>query len=249
MPTNPTSEPEDTSSAGRPNEIEGLLSEAIGDGAFYPDWDFDHGAKRRFFVRGMSWFMRTSRIPDLKSLLKYREEARHIVSKETSWMNLPRAAKYWDEPLSYNQFRNVEHKKPAYLPKAAMILVCCELALRDQITKGEVKGDLSAEIIYKHMGIVPAVWSVQGLTPDTLNNLKNLDKSLLYNVARSSGQEEYLLDDLARGFTVTRETAESIAAKFNELLPENEYFTARARPSSRGLGSRNASSREQIDNL
>lgn len=244
---------------GRPKEYGDLLAEymnpALDASDHLPHWAVEHANQPRFYVSGFNEFTEKSQISDTKSLVDFQGEALKMIQKSTKWTTIPQSKKQWaNEGLSYNQFRFVKRREPIYLQKAAFVLGCCEIAMREQIKAGEALDTIqTATDIYQFMAIVPAAWNIDKLNKNYVEAFRRLGSQAAADLAAATHQRTDLkvLDDLAKGMTVTRRTAARIKAYLDTHHPglNGGLGDVRCTAGKRILGQKKASLNEMVEGL
>jgi len=247
--------------AVRPVRLEDLLLHPIcddptaPDAVCYTDWDRDHVGSARFFVGGILWFMRQTKV-NSSTLASYAEEAARVVESQTEWhdiVNVRNSDERWRENVARQQFDRAVNRSSQYIQKAATIIMACELCASDLIKSGNaaLKDSISKpEDIYKMMTIIPACWNVNDFNQDFMAQVDSSGAPHLKTVQHAIGEDSVdVLKDLADGFTVTYPTAKGVLDAVNSELP-SEYSVGlvRARPGRKRLGKKRASHNETVDN-
>jgi hypothetical protein len=247
--------------SARPTRLEDLLLHPVCDdpsasGAeCYTDWDRDHVGSARFFVGGILWFMRQTRV-NSSTLASYADQAAKVVENQTEWhdiANVRNSDERWRENVARQQFDRAVNRSSQYIQKAATIIVACELCATDMIKSKNttLKESISKpEDIYKMMSIIPACWNVNDFNQDFMTKVNASGAPHLRTVQHAIGEDSSdVLKDLADGFTVTYPTAKGVFEAVNGELPsEFSVGSVRARPGRRKLGKKRASHNEIVDN-
>ena len=206
----------------------------------YDGWETDHAQFQRFYVTGFGWLDSACTKHEVSFLCDYKDKI-VSVTENTNWHDF---VANWKDGLACKQIRRVKKfRKPIFFHKAALIIATAELALANQIAKGKAaKGISDALLVYRHMKIKPAVWNINDLN---LAHITALGSQRVRQLADEVGQSVALLEDLAKGHTVTRATADQIKAANDRLFPDNILGRVRPRP-GRKLGQLHASENEII---
>lgn len=234
----------------RPTQAEQLLLDPISadDDATesYPDWEFDHGTQKRFYVGGFLWFLRQCRISP-SALASYKKAASELVKHETEWDHMPNSGTSWDE-LARQQFNLARQGRPLLFQKAALVIAACELAARERLQKGEPTGEIEKpEDIYKTMAIIPAVYNIGNFDSRILEEFEHRPE------AKDALRENFpnypkLIEELSSGHTVTLETAKRLkAALEKDAGLRHELGVVRPTPGAHKLGRKSATPSEHVD--
>jgi hypothetical protein len=241
----------------RPESYAGLLLVPIthdrprkGD-ASYPYWEEDHGDKRHFYLGGFNHFMRAGAVVDVKELHEFAKDALEIVQDFRGWTDMPGPRDAWTE-FSYNQVRHAKNGMPLYFQKAAIVMLCCELAIRESLRGNRARRSLridhqSGADVYRYMRIIPACWNIDDFNKTYLDGLESAHPGAKAALRDAAGQTSIrVIEELADGYTVTRETAARIKAFIDENYPKFPVGRVRAKPGKR-LGRKHASDKEAVD--
>jgi len=240
----------------RPPRYEDLLLEQIthdeplrGESS-YKYWEQDHSDRRHFYVGGFSRFLRSGAVADVKELHdRFAREAIRKLESLDGWTEMPGPRDAWEE-FSYNQVRHAKNGLPLYFQKAAIVILCCDLAVEAALSKkrSSLRVDHeSSEDIYHYMSIIPACWNIDNFNSKYLEDLEKKHPGAKFSLRDAAGQTSTgLIEDLAAGLTVTRETAEAISLNIDRLYPDHPVGRVRARPGKR-LGRKHASEDETFD--
>lgn len=245
----------------RPQRIEGLLLHPICDdpsveGAeCYTDWDRDHVGSTRFYVGGILWFMRQTRV-NSSTLATYAEAAASVIEQNTEWhdiVNVRDSDRRWTEPVARQQFDRAVNRGAQYIQKAATIIMACELCAADLLEANNTRLKDSIEQpedVYRMMTIIPACWNVNSFNSRFIESLNGDQVRHLKTLQHAIGEDSVaVLRDLADGFTVTHSTATGVRSAVRDQLPEQfEVGEVRARPGKQKLGRKKASHNETVDN-
>lgn len=239
----------------RPESCEKLLWEPITDTSpsagerSYSGWELDHASKSRFYVGGFREFLQLGAVADAQDLYG-RFWARTLeVAQTTGWTSeVPLNNEAWTK-LSYNQFRFARLGQALQFPKAALVILACELAV-DQAIKDNrtlrMKVSAGADI-YKFMSIIPACWNLDDFNQAYLEGRQKLEPRVFERLRDGAGQtSKKVIEDLANGHTVTRDTAMGVKERLVELSAEDAAGDARAHPGN-NLGTKSASENESFD--
>ena len=238
-----------SSAPERPKDCVELLRRPISsDGKFpnYHGWELDHGQRQRFFVDGMRWFQLNSGIHRAGILASYGERATEFARKHTIWPQMLNSGNHWDS-CSEVQFRNARGVKPVFYQKASLVILACELAIRDRIENGlpHTPGLVPSDV-YKNMGIIPSCCHIDDFSKSVFDALEKIPNAI--NAIRdTAGQlERGFLKHLATGYTVTFETATAVKKFLDENHPELGVGGVNASPTN-SLGNKQASDVQHID--
>ncbi|MBI1186190.1 MAG: hypothetical protein GC206_02490 [Alphaproteobacteria bacterium] len=243
--------------AERPKTYGSLLSVPIThdsprtDDGCYPFWEEDHADKRHFYLGGFNHFMRSGAVGDVKELHVFSKDALELVQDLRGWTDMPGPRDAWTE-FSYNQVRHAKNGMPLYFQKAAIVMLCCELAMRDRIKGKKERSRLRIEHedeqqIYLYMSIIPACWNIDDFNRAYLDRLEDAHPGAKAQLCDAAGQTSIrVIEELADGYTVTRATAAAIKDFVDKTYPRFPLGRVRARPGKR-LGRRHASDKEALD--
>ncbi|MFM9940867.1 MAG: hypothetical protein ACKVP7_15395 [Hyphomicrobiaceae bacterium] len=230
----------------RPGRCEDLLTEDVA----FDGWEVLSAYSPRFYVTGLFWFLREQRRLDVRFLTKYADMSKERMRKTTKWMEFPAP---WDDDLSYNQFRHVRNRQPVMFHKAVQVIFTCEVALEEERrakTTGNWVGSDAALVqhdIYTNMRIIPAVYNIDRFS-QTLVELRMRHESALPDVLAAAKQKDLrLLEEIASGYCVTRETAVALHDAVVKLDPNITIGEVRFRPGKKRLGKKRASHRESVE--
>lgn len=236
---------------GRPDSYDKLLAHAISDngkGESYSGWEQDHAGQRSFYVGGIRTFLLDSGIDDHKRLLPYGGEAVKLVKKETNWTDMPSSAKQWDQ-CGLPQFVFAREAQPTFFQKCALVIVSCELALRDRIAQNKPlrKKGMQPEDIYGYMNIIPACWSIEEFDEPAFRDLNSMYPGADNEIkAHASQRARTFLKHLSTGYTTTFATAEASRAYMADKCPKVRVGALSASP-NRPLGINGATTFEKVD--
>ncbi len=214
--------------AARPAAYEDLLDAPIADMPAadgrppvrsYSGWEFDHGPNRRFYLKGLRWFLRAARIGDVKSLTAYAQRALATVH-ETGWTDFAPGDAHWDS-LSYNQLRACRSQQPVFLQKAALILLACEHALADH------GADALKAQMYKHMKVLPAVYRIDLFDRAFIREAESAAPGFIGDLSAATGQPALFFKDLADGRPATLGTVRTSLSAMRTLLADTASLRAR----------------------
>jgi hypothetical protein len=217
----------------------------------YPYWEEDHADKRHFYLGGFSSFMRSGAVADVKELHEFAADALEVVQDLRGWTDMPGPRDAWTE-FSYNQVRHAKNGMPLYFQKAAIVLLCCELSIRERLNGNKERRALKIEHksgadVYRYMRIIPACWNIDDFNKAYLDRLEDAHPGAKAALCDAAGQTSIrVIEELADGYTVTRETAAAIKAFIDERYPKFPVGRVRARPGKR-LGRKHASDKEALD--
>lgn len=232
----------------RPQNVVELLSEDV----TYPGWETDSAGQPRFYVRGITWGLRACRTHNVSDFRDHFPDGVKIVLDETDWSDQLTAQAQdkktydsgWKEVPAYNQaLRGVHRRLPVVFFKAVQLLAIFEAKIRSS-------GNESVDPleVYHRMHIEPATFNVDRFNVERLAELRALDKGFDGKILAHCEQiEPDLLDDVARGQTVTRGTAEKICDYVNNHTEiEDEVGPVRFTPGRKKLGKGRASDNEVV---
>lgn len=240
-------------SSRRPKEADELLLFKIADdpeesdARSYEDWEFDHGASKRFYVGGFRWFMRNTKLNASTLAVKYKAEVPEALRDRTDWTSMPDPKNAWSQ-IARIQFSAASNQKPMFFQKAAMVLMACELAveemLKGNIDTGEIK---KPEDIYTTMSVVPACWNINDFTEEFLEKLGKSSQGVS-TLKQSTGLSSKALEQVASGYTVTWQTANKIKSTLEEQYHQDVTVgRVRSKPGRKRLGKKAASEYESVD--
>lgn len=234
----------------RPENVIELLSEDVS----YRGWEKESASRPRFYLRGVTWLLRTYGTLDVSNFKQYFEPAVELIKNETEWSSQLLAspqdrkayASGWDEKPSYNQaLRAFNSRDAVVFFKAVQFIAISEVALRDVATKGV---DVDPLEVYSRMSIQPACFNVDDFNTNRLTrlrtNVNDFDRRALEACDQSNPK---MLDQLATGYTVTRQTAEKLK-DFIDGNDETDEVVGKVRYQSgkQSLGKKRASSFELV---
>lgn len=246
---------EQNRTAARPENYEALLFHPIADdptatdATCYPNWEFDHGLQRRFYVGGILWFLRSARI-NANSLAGFKDDAIVAVRERTDWSNMPNSNNNWTGQIARQQYNAARNHTPLFFQKAAIVIMSCELAAEAMLANGRVLQDIDTpQDIYRFMSVIPACWNVNDFNKDFYNQYVAKDKAAQekLKVAATLSQKAVLWD-LADGHTVTYETAKAVKEAIDQDFPEDvNVGEVRSKPGKKNLGKKRTSDYEFCD--
>lgn len=235
------------SKTNRPSKVTSLLTEDV----TFKGWEKESASKPRFYIRGVTWAMKALGSYEVSALKPFFGEAVDIITNDTDWPDqviaTPQDRKTyssgWAEKPSYNQaLRALNDRQPIVFFKAVQMLVAIEAALRDKQEK------VDPMAVYEHMRIQPACYNIDNFNQSTLESLRNEVPDFNWKALDAIDQNHVeLLEDLAKGSTVTKETAETLK-RFVDDLSETTILLGEVRFQSgrRALGKKKASRFERV---
>jgi hypothetical protein len=219
------------------SDVTALLSEDI----TFPRWEIVLAASPRFYVTEFFAFLAHVGRTDVRFLNEHAARAHALLKSDTEWTGFPAN---WGHALSYNQFRAVRLGQPLLFAKAAEVILTCEVALQAHYGG---KGDGNAEReIYGRMRIRPAVYNIDkfSLTMAQLRLLPEMERA---SMLADAGQDDLdLLEEMAEGYCVTRETAQGLRDSIRNRAPNVPIGEVRFKPGQHVLGRKRASTREVV---
>ncbi|MEO1729778.1 MAG: hypothetical protein AAFR64_03470 [Pseudomonadota bacterium] len=194
-------------------------------GSSSPQWEQEHGTKKRFILGGADWFInntglnanRVSAYREL-GLERFNELAR---SGAINWRKMPGLqsdpTRYWRD-ISRQQINRAFNGEPVYLSKLMMIFICCEVAVEESIRRTWEMPNIfephvtAPEDIYQFMSAIPVCWNVNKFNPQNLKAAEAADEGFRADLAKACGQKDSspVFDQLASGATVTYGTAKAV---------------------------------------
>lgn len=179
-----------------------------------PGWEITSARQKSFYVTGAIWFTQHI-LPEVTKLAHYEPEFYDTLYQRKDWHV---AALNWSEHFSSRQAidaLSLKKRRPLRFIKAAQTILLCEVVLNeDKIIRAI---NASAEDLYEHMKIEPAVYYLEGYDIDLHRTLVRSVKTFQPTALRACKQRFIdVFEDMARGYTVTYD----LASKFKEVVSE-----------------------------
>ncbi|MEJ0061497.1 MAG: hypothetical protein WDM79_18900 [Terricaulis sp.] len=213
----------------------------------YPGWHVERQACH-FYVGGMLDFFALQIATDPLALSHFFTDALKISAAWPSgnhWASQAPGKKDSWRQIAYTQALAARRGEPLLFAKAALVLLACELAAEDAMSKGTLSTAAQQALggsgagVYSFMSIVPAVWNIDGFNQIFYNSLSDAEIDAIVNAAGQSNRHP--ITEMANGATVTFETAHAVKGV---LL--NRVGAVRAKPGAY-QGRRSASENERLD--
>ncbi|MGD1017250.1 MAG: hypothetical protein ABR863_12555 [Roseiarcus sp.] len=202
----------------------------------YEGWERSLANVQSFYVMGTDKQLSAYRIPDVKAVYAVWPQA-HKVLVASDWWNLPFN---WSDRIAYQQFLRAQSGNPVLFSKAASIVLTIAVAAAQKDENQKVFAD---------MKIIPACFHIDGFDQRKysalLQGVPMLIKEALEYMDQSN---ETLLIDMAKGFGVTKNTAERFRRFISERFPNEPIGKVTTRQVRRtdGFVSRHASHLENV---